>query len=718
MAAQAQSRSGPAAGSKLKSKTRSDEDKKLLIGRYGTIILSVVFFLIFDLGVLVLNFYTSFQISDDALGINLSGRQRMLSQRVAKSIFTVDSAQKENAPYLEDARKELAAAATLFDETLRAFQLGAEVPGGDGTPVFLNVASGAKSKGILEEAQIIWQPYLKLLAPVINATASQTQTDAAVEYARKNNVRLLGLMNDLTTDLEVLAESRALRLRMVQTIGIMLALLNFLFIMYKFVHQVQTSDRAIAKANEENAEILSSVREGLFLITPDYRVGSQVSASSSGLFGRKISSGDDFFELLAPIVSSKVLADGREYVGLLFSPHVKESLVQSINPLSEVDVQVKNKLGGVETRCLSFFFNRSLDGSGGVRHLLITVQDVTERIELESKLQKETHRAQREFMMLIKAIDSDPVMLRQFVDRADASLLAVNDLLRHTADSSDEREVVRIINDASRRIHAFKGDAAAVNLDSLSEMAHAFENELLQAREAINEGTGAGDVLLALPVSLESLLVKVSALKNLISGVHLRADALPAAENHADDSSPLARALQDLGKKVAADTGKNVVMNFQFDHLAALDPAKIDLLREISVQLVRNAIVHGIETPETREAARKPAAGAVHVRLVKEGDSWVLRVRDDGAGLSLKKIREKLVELGWYTPESLRGMSPLEIINNIFKPCFSTEPEAGMHAGRGVGLDLVMENVRKLKSRQLHVSSQPGRYTEFVLKFT
>ena len=720
MAKQVQKGSG--AKKALKKRTVVQKDGgNILLRRYGIIILSVVFFLIFDLGVLILNFYTSFQISDDAVGINLSGRQRMLSQRIAKSLFAVDAAQKGNAPYLEDSRQELAEATKLFDATLRAFQSGDRVPGGEGTPVFLKAAAGQNSVDILERAQDIWQPYLKLLDPVIRNTMTPEQIDAAVIYARENNIRLLGLMNELTTDLELLAEGRASRLRMVQTVGILLALLNFVFILYKFVHQVHASDIAIAKANEENLEILHSVREGLFLITPGFKIGLQVSSSASELFGEQIDPGDDFFELLSSRVSGKILSEAHEYVELLFSPHIREGLVQSVNPLSEVEMQLKNKLGGVDTRYLSFNFNRARGEDGVVRHLLVTVQDVTSRVELESKLLNESHRAQREFTMLLKAIGSDPVMLRQFVDRADFSLLGVNDLLRSTADLRDEREVVRIINEASRRVHAFKGDAATLGLDTLSEMAHAFENELLQAREAVNNGMGAGDALLVLPVSLESLLAKVSALKGLIVGVnvHDAAGVRPAGvESTREEGGPLAIALRELGKKVAADTGKEVAMNLCLDHSALQDTEKLDLLREMVVQMVRNAIVHGIESPEVRQAGGKPAAGAVYVRLEQEGDGWSLRVRDDGVGLSLERIEKKLVSLGWYTQEDLAHMNESEIIQNIFKSGFSTTDKADMHAGRGVGLDVVMDNAKKLHSRQFHISSQPGLYTEFTCTFS
>ena len=94
---------------------------------------------------------------------------------------------------------------------------------------------------------------------------------------------------------------------MVQTGGIVLALLNFAFILFKFLRRLQTSDAAIEAANDENREILLSVREGLFLITPDFKLGSQLSQSAHTLFGRNLAPGQDFFALLQPLLAEKAL---------------------------------------------------------------------------------------------------------------------------------------------------------------------------------------------------------------------------------------------------------------------------------------------------------------------------------------------------------------------------------------------------------------------------
>lgn len=677
-------------------------------GKYREIIIAVALFLIFDLGVLMLNFYTSFQIAEDALGINLAGRQRMLSQRTAKALLSVEAAKTKGAP-ADKELEELKNAVRLFDVSLKGFQGGATVPGGDGKPVFLPAAQGDKAADILKKAQDLWTPYQQKLAPVLAGAATEAELQAAADYAKANNLKLLALMNELTTALEAVASSRANTLRMVQTGGIALALLNFAFILFKFLRRLRTSDAAIEAATEENREILTSVREGLFLLTPGHQLGSQLSRSTHTLFGRTLAPGQNFFEVLSTLVSEKALTDARDYVELLFSPHVKEQLVQGINPLSEVELTVTNRLGQQTTRYLSFHFNRVQDGAA-VRHLLVTVQDITQKVELQARLTGERQRSQKELSMMLKAFETEPAMMRAFVERAEASLLEVNDLLRSTSSASSEVQVLKAVDGAYRRIHAFKGDAASLGLEILATLAHQFESELQKLKD---NGAATGDALLALPLPLEDLLSKVGAFKALS---HKRSgESVPT---QGDSQQGLNVALSQLATEVATDCGKRVNAEVRMASALEIPPAKMDLVREIAIQLLRNAVVHGVEAPATRQAGGKAAEGQVAVTLSRdEGNQWLLTVRDDGAGLNADSVRRRLLELGWYSAEQLQSFSDKQIVAHIFKAGFSTAGAASRHAGRGVGLDLVQANVQSLGAR-LMLSSTPGQHTEFRVAFS
>jgi len=676
-------------------------------GKYREIIVAVALFLLFDLGVLVLNFYTSFKIDQDTVAINLAGRQRYVSQRIARTLLELDAARAAGQPYRPETLAELRAGARIFDQSQSAFKKGDTVPGGDGKPVFLDAVTSERGRALEAQVDALWLPYYGKLQPLMADGFGADDLSAALAYSQANNIRLLTVANDFVTETQAIGASRASTLRMVQTGGIVLALLNFAFILFKFLRRLQTSDAAIEAANEENREILQSVREGLFLITPDFRLGSQLSGSAHALFGRKLSPGQDFFGLLEPLLTDKALSDARHYVELLFAPHVREALVQGINPLSEVEALVKDRLGQDQIRHLSFHFNRVV-ADGAVRHLLVTVQDVSARIELEQKLQSERQRSQKEFAMLLKAADADQALLRQFVTRAEVHLLEVNDMLRGTSTAQGEAAVLKRIDEARRHVHALKGDAATLGLETLASQAHAFEDVL----DRIRQGGGAGDAgqaLLALPLPLEDLLAKVAALKNL-AGLRRQGQARPA------DAASINTLLADLAAEVARDCGKKVMPVVAMGALLDLPPAQADLVRDMAVQLVRNAVVHGVEAPVTRIDSGKAEAGRVTVQLARQEAEWVLTVRDDGAGLSAPRVKRRLLELGWYTAAQLESLADHQVVAHIFKPGFSTAAGVSLHAGRGVGLDVVQAHVQKLGGR-LTLGSTPGEYTEFRIRF-
>jgi two-component system chemotaxis sensor kinase CheA len=349
-------------------------------------------------------------------------------------------------------------------------------------------------------------------------------------------------------------------------------------------------------------------------------------------------------------------------------------------------------------RTLAFRFNRVRAGTA-IAHVLVTVQDISDRTLLQTQLQAERLRSQKELALLLTACETDPALLRQFVARSEASLLEINDLLRGSAQG---RPTLRhALDQAARRIHALKGDAGALGLDSLVHQAHAFESALLQARN-----DDSGDPLLALPLPLEALLGRMAALKSL-AGIQ-RDSRL--------SGTGLNAALTRLAQDTASALGKRMAAAVQMDHHGELGADAADLVREISTQLVRNAVVHGLEAPATRQACGKAAAGRLEVQLGKNGTEWILRVRDDGRGLNASSLRQKLLDLGWYTARQLESFDDRQIVGHIFKPGFSTAEAADVHAGRGVGLDMVQANVQRLGGR-LTLASTPGEFTEITVRF-
>ena len=171
-----------------------------------------------------------------------------------------------------------------------------------------------------------------------------------------------------------------------------------------------------------------------------------------------------------------------------------------------------------------------------------------------------------------------------------------------------------------------------------------------------------------------------------------------------------------LVRQIASETDKSVQVQVRMGSQTDLPAELSTLVREMAVQLTRNAVVHGIETPAQRLTSGKAERGTIDVQLVRSESDWSLVVRDDGAGLSAQKVRERLLALGWYAPSQLETFNDRQILAHIFKPGFSTASNVTLHAGRGVGLDVVQANAQKLGAR-VTLNSTPGQFCEFRIRF-
>ena len=146
-----------------------------------------------------------------------------------------------------------------------------------------------------------------------------------------------------------------------------------------------------------------------------------------------------------------------------------------------------------------------------------------------------------------------------------------------------------------------------------------------------------------------------------------------------------------------------------------LDKTMVELLSDPLVHLVRNALDHGIEKPETRLAVGKSKAGTITLEAAQEGDQIVIRVSDDGAGMDPECIARKAIEKGLVTADRARSLNTREIFDFIFLPGFSTSEKVSDISGRGVGMDVVRSNLKKLNGT-IELDSHPGLGTTVLLR--
>ena len=169
------------------------------------------------------------------------------------------------------------------------------------------------------------------------------------------------------------------------------------------------------------------------------------------------------------------------------------------------------------------------------------------------------------------------------------------------------------------------------------------------------------------------------------------------------------RMIRDLSNKMEKEI--DFVMEGQETEL---DRSIIDELSDPLTHLLRNAIDHGIEKPEARKAKGKNEEGRIELRAYQKGSEIIIEVKDDGAGIDAEKIGRKAIEKGIVTEEELEQMERRDILDFVFHPGFSTAAEVTDVSGRGVGMDIVRNVVKKLDG-QISIESELGQGSTFTI---
>jgi two-component system chemotaxis sensor kinase CheA len=180
---------------------------------------------------------------------------------------------------------------------------------------------------------------------------------------------------------------------------------------------------------------------------------------------------------------------------------------------------------------------------------------------------------------------------------------------------------------------------------------------------------------------------------------------------------PIGNAWQKLPRLVrdlARDVGKKIELVMRGAE-TELDRQVLELIKDPLTHMVRNSGDHGLESAAQRRAAGKPETGRILLNAYHEGGHIIIEVADDGTGLHVDRIRNKVLSKGLATEAELAGMGDAEIQRFIFRPGFSTAAQVTAVSGRGVGMDVVKTNIEKIGGT-IDLKSEPGRGTTFTIK--
>lgn len=242
----------------------------------------------------------------------------------------------------------------------------------------------------------------------------------------------------------------------------------------------------------------------------------------------------------------------------------------------------------------------------------------------------------------------------------------------------------------------------SLELDTYGEF-HSTAQETIETTQAIaRSGTQIDDVALNLERSTDRLRRICERLRSRV--MQLRVVSFSRAVDR------LPRAIRELSR-----THNKEVNLLLLGRETKIDESLLHALRDPLVHLVRNAFDHGIETPEERQQAGKPLSGQIEIEARHQGGQTIITVSDDGKGIDPDRVRSRVVELGWVSEEQAAELSLNELYEFLFWPGFSTAGQVTDLSGRGVGLDVVRNNLQQVRGT-VKVDSRLGKGTSFIIK--
>lgn len=669
------------------------------LGKYRDLLLAIFLFVVLDLGILFFNYAASLELERDARRINAAGELRMLTQQMTKALLTLQAEQHAQLP-IQTSMAQIKQGHAGFERALtdlkQSLELRTDLIGAEFKPEALSQLLGR----VTHE----WQPLNESLASVIASETPQADdTDLAVTKAVARNVRLMALCDDLAQGVEAAANFKTGRMRQIQVGAIVLALLNFVYIALKFLRRLHASDALADAARRETEDILQTVSEGLMLVHADGTVGRQLSASVHRLFMRRVVPGMRFEALLQDVLEPTRLQEAQSYLSLLLDPRVKPALLAQLDPLREVPILAPP--GSQQSdRVLSFQITQVLD-AGSIKELLVTVFDMTQQVQLRSALAASQEAARSDVEDLIQILEREPSLLQDFLSRTRERLAALNQGLREVG--RDPVAYRDLVNEVARVVHGVKGEASMLALGAVTRQAHQMEDvlaPLLQRRDL------GGEDLIPVVFELNRLQEQFDRLHRVFDRLGRVAVAEAVPEDHHLEA--MVDHLRELSDRVAQSQSKQVRLSTRISE-AALPASVAQFLRQALPQLVRNAVVHGIETPDERKRLGKPAAGELTLDITRTaGGPLEVSLSDDGRGLDAPQVRERAARFC----ADAADMSDTQVLRLIFDPQYSSAGEVTEHAGRGVGLALVRDLAASAGVR-LRVLTRAQRYTRFVLQF-
>jgi two-component system, chemotaxis family, sensor kinase CheA len=456
----------------------------------------------------------------------------------------------------------------------------------------------------------------------------------------------------------------------------------------------------IAKAEHDKITVMKdNLKIGLFFMDGNFIIQDHYSRYLEEMLSEDDICGKCFPDLLSASFNAKELTNILNYFEMIFKQSFDQDILDEINPLGEF--QYVNAGNGTRKEFQCGF--TTIEQAGGELFALVTMYDITAKTELQQQLAEEENRRHEEMKSVFELIQVEPQFFDDFLEDAEYEFDRINEILKNDA-LSTHTALVEIY----QSIHAIKSNAVILGLNTFGDKTHKLESKIKKLRDMENIPF---DNMLNLTMDIENLSGDKDGFKIIIDKInHFKISKCDQKQGQ----YVLVEFLSKAVNKVSADTGKKIKFIVEEIDEKAIENRLRRIIKETLMQLVRNSAAHGIETTEERIVHGKKETGIIRLSIKLVNGHIHVKLGDDGRGLDYRKIAEKALKLNLIKPEDANNKKVL--LKAIFSPGFSTAETEGIHAGRGIGLNLVQDRVRSEKG-SIKIQSEPGKGTIFNVFF-
>lgn len=607
---------------------------------------------------------------------------------------------------------ELSKQAQTFTEVLNALKSGGAVTDASGRSVEIRAVTDPTLQKTLDEIETVWTPFLGLLNNFAEDTKQgiikKQTSDYLVDYSRLYNLALQAQTIDFSSRHNDIIHHITSQLRFLQIGGIGVALLLFLAIVFGSLRRLTRADQELAIAQRQTSNIMNTVNEGLFLIDKNFVIADTYSKNLETILGHDNIAGRTLFELLQNMISRDDVEATKLFIEQLYNSWVVSDLIEDLNPLKQVKIGFLDEDDNPVVKYLSFNFLRvQSEENEAIDEIFVSVVDITKAVLLEHSLEKEKEQHDRQIEMIGHILNVDTRILTTFIANTYERVEEMNDILKSDANMQNKAQAL------FRKMHSLKGEASAISMSSFVNLAEQGEEKLTSLRK---QNTVSGQDFLGLTVILDGILDLTQFVESLMNRLRAVAHSQPQPAQAQPINTDWERYFTDYANQIANRQNKQVSMNITgFDHIVLSEKAT-KFCQDVGIQLLKNAIVHGIEQPDTRLSVGKGDVGKITMMMTTIGNRLRLTVLDDGAGINLNKIRQKAIDMGLLTSEQATHASDDELYALMFSSGFSTASQVDEDAGRGVGMDIVHDWVEDMNGN-INVESKLGLHTKIIIDF-